>query len=192
MTHARQSLRTSTFQYDRVQRIFHWSMAAMILAAITLGIWAFYLERGSELKGSLLFIHKSLGLSVLILVMARLSYRLTIGKPPYKQPLHTFNRVGSSAAHLLLYALMILMPISGYVFTGAAGRPLPFFGLFEWPSFVPKDKILSQLAGVFHYWGAWIICSVLALHVLAVAWHSWVKKDGVFARMLPPPQEAHV
>jgi cytochrome b561 len=54
MTYARRSLRTSAFQYDRVQRIFHWSMAAMILAAITLGIWAFYLERGSELKGSLL------------------------------------------------------------------------------------------------------------------------------------------
>jgi cytochrome b561 len=64
---------------------------------------------------------------------------------------------------------------------------LPFFGLFEWPSLVPKDKMLSQLAGVLHYWG--VICSVLALHVLAVAWHSWVKKDEVFARMLPPSRE---
>ena len=54
---------------------------------------------------------------------------------------------------------------------------MPFFGLFEWPSLVPKDKMLSQLAGVLHYWG--VICSVLALHVLAVAWHSWVKKDEV-------------
>src|SRR5262249_10894587 len=104
---------------------------------------------GSELKGSLLFIHKSLGLTVLILVFARLAYRLAVGKPPYREPLHRFNRVGSSAAHLFLYALMILMPISGYVFTGAAGRPLPFFGLFEWPSFVPKDTVLSKLAGVF-------------------------------------------
>ena len=188
MTYARQSLRTSAFQYDRFQRIFHWSMAAMILAAITLGIWAFYLERGSELKGSLLFIHKSLGLTVFILVFARLAYRLAVGKPPYREPLHRFNRVGSSAAHSLLYALMILMPISGYVYTGAAGRPLPFFGLFEWPSFVPKDKVLSQLAGVFHYWGAWMICSVLALHVLAVVWHSWVKKDEVFARMFGAPR----
>jgi cytochrome b561 len=185
MTYAGPLLWTPVFHYDRVQRAFHWSMAAIILAAIALGIWAFNLERGSELKASLLYIHKSLGLTVLILVMARLPYRLAIGKPPYRQSLHTFNRIGSSAAHLLLYALMILMPISGYVFTGAAGRPLPFFGLFEWPSLVPKDKVLSQLAGVFHYWGAWIICSVLALHVLAVAWHSWVKKDGVSARMLP-------
>src|SRR5262249_18355043 len=118
----------------------------------------------------------TLGLTILILVLARLAYRLAVGKPPYREPLHRFNRVGSSAAHSLLYALMILMPISGYVFTGAAGRSLPFFGLFEWPSFVPKDKVLSQLAGVFHYCGAWIICSVLALHVLAVVWHSWVKK----------------
>ena len=69
---------------------------------------------------------------------------------------------------------------------------MPFFGLSEWPSLVFKDKMLSQLAGVFHYWVAWIICSVLALDVLAVAWHSWVKKDEVFARMLPPSRDAHL
>src|SRR5262245_20962438 len=108
----------SVFHYDRVQRAFHWSMAAIIFVAITLGIWALYLERGSELKGSLLFVHKSLGLTILILVMARLVYRLAVGKPRYREPLHRFNQVGSKAAHFLLYALMILMPISGYVFTG--------------------------------------------------------------------------
>ena len=60
-------------QYDNLQRAFHWSMAAIIFVAIALGIWAFNLERGSELKRFLLFIHKSLGLTVLILVMLRLA-----------------------------------------------------------------------------------------------------------------------
>ena len=111
--------------------------------------------------------------------------RLIVGKPPYKQPLHRFNQVGSTTAHLLLYGLMILMPVTGYVFTGAGGHPLPFYGLFEWPSVVPKDKALSQLAGTFHYWGAWAICSVLIVHILAVVWHSLAKRDEVFGRMLP-------
>jgi cytochrome b561 len=160
-------------------------MAAIIFTAIALGIWALYLDRNSPIKGSLLFVHKSLGLTVLLLVIARVAYRLIVGKPPYKQPLHRFNQVGSTTAHLLLYGLMILMPVTGYVFTGAGGHPLPFYGLFEWPSVVPKDKALSQLAGTFHYWGAWAICSVLIVHILVVVWHSLAKRDEVFGRMLP-------
>ena len=176
---------SSTFHYDRIQRAFHWGMAAIIFTAIALGIWAFFLDRSNPLKGSLLFVHKSLGLTVLILVIARVAYRLILGKPPYQQPLPRFNQLGSTAAHLLLYGLMILMPVSGYIFTAAGGHPLPFFGLFDWPNIAPKDKALSQLAGAFHYWGAWAICSVLILHLLAVAWHSWIKKDEILARMLP-------
>ena len=157
----------------------------MIFTAIALGIRALYLDRNSPIKASLLFVHKSLGLTVLILVIARVAYRLIVGKPPYKQPLQRFNQVGSTTAHLLLYGLMILMPVTGYVFTGAGGHPLPFYGLFEWPSVVPKDKALSQLAGTFHYWGAWAICSVLIIHILAVVWHSLAKRDEVLGRMLP-------
>jgi cytochrome b561 len=182
---------SSPFHYDRTQRVFHWSMAAIIITAIALGIWALYLDRNSPIKGSLLFVHKSLGLTVLILVLARVVYRLIVGKPPYKQPLHRFNQVGSTTAHLLLYGLMILMPVTGYVFTGAGGHPLPFYGLFEWPSVVPKDKALSQLAGAFHYWGAWAICSVLIVHVLAVVWHCLAKHDEVLDRMLPA-REKHL
>jgi len=96
-------------------------MAAIIFTAIALGIWALYLDRNSPIKGSLLFVHKSLGLTVLILVIARVAYRLSVGKPPYKQPLHKFNQVGGTTAHLLLYGLMILMPVTGYIFT--RGRP---------------------------------------------------------------------
>jgi cytochrome b561 len=176
---------SSTFHYDRIQRAFHWSMAAIIFTAIALGIWALYLDRNSPIKSSLLFVHKSLGLTVLILVIARVAYRLIVGPPPYKQPLRKFNQVGSMVAHWLLYGLMIFMPVTGYVFTGAGGHPLPFYGLFEWPSVVPKDKALSQLAGAFHYWGAWILCSVLAVHLSAVAWHHWAKRDEVLGRMLP-------
>jgi cytochrome b561 len=56
---------------------------------------------------------------------------------------------------------------------------------------VPKDKALSQLAGAFHYWGAWAICSVLIVHVLAVVWHCLAKHDEVLDRMLPA-REKHL
>ena len=110
-------------------------------------------------------------------------YRAIVGKPPYEQPLHRFNQIGSTTAHLLLYGLMILMPVSGYIFTGAGNHPLPFYGLFEWPNIVPRDKTLGQIAGAFQYWGAWAICSVLVIHLMAVAWHCWVKNDDVLGRM---------
>jgi cytochrome b561 len=176
----------SRFHYDLPQRTFHWSMAVMIFVAIALGIWASYLGRGSAIKDSLLLIHKSLGLTILILVIFRLPYRWFVGEPPYKQPLGKLTYTARSAVHMLIYGLMIFMPVSGYIFSGAAGRSLPFFGLFEWPSIVPKDKVMSQLGGSFHYWGAWVICIALTLHVSAVAWHRWIRRDDVLVRMLRP------
>ncbi len=138
---------SSTFHYDRVQRAFHWSMAAIIFTAIALGLWASYLDRSNPLKSSLLFVHKSFGLTVLVLVIARVTYRLIVGKPPYQQPLHRFNQVGSTAAHLLLYGLMILMPVSGYVFTGAGGHPLPFLAYLIGPTSCQRiRRYLNSLA----------------------------------------------
>ena len=83
---------SSAFHYDRTQRIFHWSMAAIIFTAIALGITALYLDRNSPIKGSPLFVHKSLGITVLILVLARVAYRLIAGKPPYRQATPSIQR----------------------------------------------------------------------------------------------------
>lgn len=178
----------ATFHYDRAQRLFHWAMAGIILAAIGLGIYASYLPAGTSPRRELLDLHKSLGMSAAVLLVLRLAYRLHAGEPPYRQPLGRATHVGARVGHLGLYAFMLFMPVSGYLYSGAGGYSLPWFGLFSWPRFVPLDKGLAQTGYELHRFGAWGIAGLLVLHVAAVVWHRWVKRDEVLSRMWPGSQ----
>ncbi|RFB80624.1 cytochrome b [Methylovirgula sp. 4M-Z18] len=173
--------------YDAVQRALHWLMAAIILVAIAIGFYcSAYLQPGTPVRMALLDIHKSLGMTALVLVVIRILYRLAVGAPRYSQALGKLNHLAAGAAHFLLYGLMLGMPLSGYLYSAAGGHSVPWFGLFDWPVLVPRDQPLSMWGRFFHHWGADIIYVVLGVHLLAVAWHQFVKKDDVLARMLPP------
>lgn len=171
--------------YDSVQRGFHWGMAAIILAAVALGLWASTLEPGTPLRRGLLEWHKSLGITAFWLALARILWRAGRRAPAYIPPLGRLTHAAAGGAHLALYALMLFMPLSGYLFSGAGGYSLPGFGLFQWPRLVPLDKALAARGEALHVAGAYVIYAVLALHVGAVAWHQWVLRDGVLARMWP-------
>jgi cytochrome b561 len=172
-------------RYDATLRILHWAMAAIILAAIALGVVAALLPRGVSPRVEILTIHKSLGMTALVLIVLRVAWRLSVGAPPYSAALGVLSRVGAHTAHLALYALMIAMPVSGYLNSVAGGHDAPWFGLFEFPALIDKNEALAHRAGFAHYWFAWAIGALLALHFAAVAWHVWVKRDDVYARMGP-------
>ena len=131
------------FHYDRVQRFLHWSMAAIIITAIAIGIYCGYQVPGTQPRKFLLDIHKSLGITALALVAIRIGYRVFAGAPPYSKALSSMVHASSQVAHALLYALMVFMPLSGYLFSSAGGYSLPWFGLFQWPRIVPLDKGLA-------------------------------------------------
>lgn len=171
------------YSYDRTQRAFHWVMAALVLAAIAFGVWAHFVPPKTPLRSAVLFWHKSLGMSVLVLVPARLAYRALVGEPAFRVPLDRLTHAAAHAAHGLLYLLMFTMPVSGYVMTSAGGYPLPFYGLFDWPHLVSKSKDVALAARAGHYWMAWAIGAVIALHIAAAIWHARVKRDGVLERM---------
>jgi cytochrome b561 len=178
--------------YDGAQRAFHWAMAAIILPAIVLGTSAALMPRGA-LRGDLLMVHKSLGMTALVLAVLRGAYRLFAGAPPYARPLAPLTQAAAHAAHFALYVLMVALPVAGYLDSAAAGRDVPWFGLFAWPNVAPQDRALEHLAGGAHFWLAWAIGGVLALHFAAVAWHVFVKRDEVFSRMWPSraPRDAN-
>lgn len=173
-------------RYDRLQRSLHWLMALIIFTAIGIGLYCSWLVPGTPERQALLEIHKSLGLTALTLVVVRVLWRLAVGAPAYVKPLGRLTHLAAGAGHLALYALMLLMPLSGYVFSAAGGRSLPWFGLFQWPNLLPKDPALAELGRFVHGWGATAIYVVLSLHLAAVLWHRFVLKDEVLARMLPP------
>ena len=95
------------------------------------------------------------------------------------------THVASRAGHLALYALMIAMPVSGYIGSTAGGRPVSWFGLFELPKLVGKDESVAAAWGWAHLVFAWILAFVLAAHLGAVVWHAAIRRDAVLTRMWP-------
>lgn len=177
------ALAKSRFGYDRLQRTLHWTMAAIILLAIVLGVISAWLPVGQQPRKGLLEIHKSLGMTALVLLVVRLAWRVWAGEPPYRMPLDRLTHWASRAGHAALYALMLLMPVTGYMFSAAGGYSLPWFGLFQWPRLLSYDKGVTDWGEMLHDRAAWIIGAVVLLHLAAVAWHHWVKRDEVLRRM---------
>ena len=171
--------------YGPVLRTIHWLMAALIFVALALGVWATQLPRG-ETRSEVLFVHKSLGVTVLALVILRIIWRVKAGAPAYAEPLGRLTHAAASAGHLALYALMIALPVSGYLTSSAGGKEVSFFGLFSLPNLVGANKALDQAASQAHFVFAWLIGVTLALHLAAVVWHARVKRDTVLTRMWPP------
>ena len=171
--------------YDPGLRTIHWLMAALIFVTLPLGVWASLLPSGSRMRIEILFFHKSIGVTVLGLIALRILWRLVAGAPAYAEPLGKVIRVASRAGHLALYALMIAMPVSGYLASTAGGRAVSWFGLFELPRLVAKDRFLAVAAGWAHLIFAWTLAFVLAAHLSAVIWHTVIKRDSVLTRMWP-------
>jgi cytochrome b561 len=178
------------YTYSPLQRTLHWLMAAIIFAALALGIWSSFLPVGTPFRVALLDVHKSLGMTALALLLVRITCRLVLGQPPYRQRLVLLSRIGAHLVHGALYLVMLGMPLSGYLFSAAGGHSLPWFGLFSWPRLVPLDETAATAGQTLHHWGAWLIGTLLILHVLAVGWHVFVKKDEVLSRMLPSAKAA--
>jgi cytochrome b561 len=171
--------------YDPGLRTIHWLMAALIFVALPLGVWASFLPGGNRTRVEILFFHKSIGVTVLGLVALRIVWRLIVGAPAYVEPLGKVVQTASRAGHLALYALMIAMPVSGYVSSTAGGKAVSWFGLFELPRLVAKDKSLAVTASWAHLVFAWMLALVLAVHLCAVVWHASIRRDSVLTRMWP-------
>jgi cytochrome b561 len=159
-------------------------MAALILVGLALGAWVSQLPRG-EFRSDVLFVHKSIGVTVFGLVLLRIVWRLLTGAPPYLEPLGRLTSAAAHSAHMALYLLMIALPLSGYVISTAGGNAVSWFGLFTLPSLLDKDRAIDHAARQAHEFFAWTIAVVLAAHLGAVVWHTAIKRDAVLTRMWP-------
>ncbi|MDR6903483.1 cytochrome b [Rhizobium miluonense] len=173
-----------TARYRPSQRLLHWLMAVIIISALLIGLYCSYLTPGTPLRRALLDVHKSLGMTALVLIAIRLPLRLSFGEPAHRRPLDVFNHYAARGAHILLYALMILMPLAGYTTSAAGGHDLPWFGLFQWPNLLSPDRGLERIAAQIHEYGAYCLYVLVSLHILAALWHHFIRRDEVLQRML--------
>ena len=143
------ALRNSSERWGAIAKAFHWLIALLVLCMIVLGLWAVNAPLG-PLKLQLFTIHKLTGLCVFVLMLLRLFWRAINPTPILPPSLAGLERFAAQATHWLLYGLVLLMPISGYVITSAANFPISVFGLFQIPLLVPHDKGIQDLGETIH------------------------------------------
>ncbi|WP_448501782.1 cytochrome b [Sphingomonas sp.] len=171
-----------TRRYDRVAMAFHWTIAALILLNIALA-WK---PEALTLPFAAMPAHKALGITILLLGVARLGWRLVHRPPPLAPTLTAPVRALARASHALFYVLMIGLPLAGWIMVSGAEvrRPLDWFGLFDIP-YLPVSRSAGDVAHKLHETGAFLLAALIALHVAAALRHQFVLRDGTMARMLP-------
>jgi cytochrome b561 len=174
---------TAAAGYGRVAKTLHWLIAALIVLQFGLAWTMPDLPRGQPASG-LVSLHLSVGTAILILMLARLAWRLGHGVPP-SIVAGLWERRLAAIVHGLLYGLLIVMPVAGWAWASAKGWTVSLFGIVELPGLVPAGWPYRRLAASVHENVAWAILALVGLHVLAALRHRVILRDGVLRRMLP-------
>jgi cytochrome b561 len=175
---------TATLRYTASSRWLHWLTAALIFIVIIAGVWIRYFEPANEaFKLRLYNIHESLGVIVFVLALLRLVNRYRNPPPPLPADTPAVIHFAAHVTHMALYALLLLMPVIGFLATNAWGFPLSVFGVLPLPSPVGKDEDLAKLLSLLHWCGAIAIGLLIAGHLAGVIYHTFVRRDGLLQRM---------
>ncbi len=181
--------RNTPERYGAVSQFLHWTVVALVITQFVLG----FSVAGMPISLQRLMIlarHKSIGMTILALVILRLLWRLFSPAPALPATMPSLQKLGAHASHVLLYGLLIAMPIVGWVTSSASHLTVTWFGWFAFPNLVGPDPELAKLAKATHAAMAWVLLATATLHACAALWHHFVQKDGVLRRMLPLPLAA--
>jgi cytochrome b561 len=169
--------------YDRAAIALHWITALLIVANLLLGLSMVSLPI-SPRKLQWYLWHKSIGVTIFALTSLRLAWRaLHPHRPPAAMP--PWQRRAASVSHAMLYALLLVIPLSGWLYSSATGVQVVFLGIVPLPNLVPKDKALADTLRAVHVALNALLAGMIVLHVAATVKHHFVDRDAVLARMLP-------
>jgi cytochrome b561 len=170
-----------TARYNQTARALHWIIAALVLLNLTTGLLGETLEELKIPTPS----HLATGILVLLLSLVRLGWRLQWRAPAYPEDFRPLMRTISRWTHRAFYALMIVMPLTGWIFTSASTYPISIYGLFLWPK-LPLTKAMPIVgaAAETHEILGYGFAALAALHIGAALYHTFVLKDQTLRRML--------
>jgi cytochrome b561 len=171
--------------YKPTARFLHWLTAVLVIATFPVGVTMVQegLARGTQ--DALYIFHKNVGVIILLLVLARLAYRAANPAPPLPDSVPPLQQKIAHFTHWLLYALVIVMAVSGYTRVKAAGFPLEGLDALGVPSLVPRSEGLANAAQAIHGTVRFALFALILMHVGAALYHAVIKRDGVFSRMWP-------
>jgi cytochrome b561 len=171
--------------YDRVASALHWLIGIALLGQIGFG---FLLDeiapRGTPSRGEVINLHKSIGIVLGLLILARLAWRLAHRPPAWPAAMPAWQRRAARLSHGALYLCMGVMPVSGYIASNFSKRGVKFFGVMFEP-WGPDLPAVYQALNLLHVVTAWVFTALIALHVAAALRHALVDRDGIFMRIWP-------
>ena len=170
--------------YTGVAVVLHWLVALLILGSFVVGTYMVELDL-SPWKLKVYSWHKWTGVTIFLLVPLRLAWRVTHRPPGLPAAMPEWQRHAAAISHALLYLLMFAVPVSGWLMSSAAGFPVVYFGVFQLPDLVAKDKELFELMKSVHYVLNKALLVLVLLHVVAALKHHFVDRDEVLRRMAP-------
>lgn len=179
------TLKNTTDRWGPVSQLLHWLIVLLVLGMATVGLLMVELPKSPKYFW-VYDLHKSTGLTVLVLVAIRLAWRLYAGTPRPVAGTPRWQERIASATHWLLYAMIFAVPLSGWLYDSVSGlRPLRWYGLFKVPKLAAPDQALQPVFRDIHEWLFWVLVALVAVHAAAAFYHHLFQHDATLTRMLP-------
>lgn len=169
--------------YRMPARWLHWIVAAVVLLMIPAGLVMTREGLPRPVQDTLFIFHKNTGVLLFPVILLRLGYRLTHRAPPLPASVPPWQRVVARTTHMLLYALLIVMPLSGFTRVRAGGFPVELLDRLGAGPWIAKSEALAHAAQAVHWTGAALLIGFVALHTGAAVFHALVLRDGVWSGM---------
>jgi cytochrome b561 len=172
-------------RYTTTAIVFHWIVAILALTMIGLGLYMTGVPKGSPDRAFYFNLHKSIGVTTALLVIARLWWRAKSPPPSLPTSMPGWEVRASKISHALLYTCLIVMPLSGFSASQFTKYGVNYFGLFKIPPMGSENKAVYDLLQGIHGVTATLLIVLVVIHVLAAFKHLLIDRDRVFQRMLP-------
>ena len=169
--------------YSITSILNHWVIGGIFLAMMIFGFYLAYADIPRADKGALMFWHKSIGATFIVLALWRLGWRLSQGFPKDVAVMPKWQGVSARIMHWLLYIGLLIMPASGIVMNLFGGRDLNIFNIFAIPG-LERNEVVSSGASFLHHNAPYAIMAIITLHVAAAFKHHFIDKDDTLKRML--------
>jgi cytochrome b561 len=172
------------YAWGVVQQVLHWVVAVAVLTQLSVGLIFSNLPENDPRAGVYYGIHGTLGVLILVTMLCRFVWRQLHPVPALPDTLSPTLKVAARANHWLFYALLIGLPLGGWLMVSARGYKISFFGA-ELPALIEKNQPVADFVFLLHAGGAFLLIGLIILHAAAALRHEYVLKDGTLRRMIP-------
>lgn len=177
-------MNTSSSSHDSFTITLHWLLALAIPALFCLGLYMRELPLSPD-KLRYYSWHKWAGVTIFFLALARIAWHISRRRLPAPIGMPGWQRAAADAMHFLLYALLLAVPVSGWLMSSAKGVSTVYFGLWPLPDLVSRDATVGERLLTLHKWLNFSMAGLVLIHAAAALKHHWLDGDDILARMLP-------